>query len=159
MKIFKTKFWDTSYTSNNIKILIILALFLIIYSIFNHPKVRAEGVSLEYLITVYACSAAFIALLALAFLASQCFYITISDEELVVKGGIFGFLQRKFKLKDITYCELGNNNVPANYFQVYYNGGHSKKYIIQMVDKSYFPAMIEELNKHNIEVSIRGELK
>lgn len=80
-------------------------------------------------------------------------FLILCEDKIKIKGIFFPFLNRTYNYNEIESCILGNlGGYTPDYLQIKNNGKWGWKWKISLVDKSYYPEIIQTLNNNNIEV-------
>lgn len=147
MQVFRQPFWKADASRMTLKPFIyISAIFLAIVAnvacsdtFVFHPIIIGP---IMYLMIFPAC-------------LTQYFYLTFTDDELLIKNGVYTFWHREYKYSDITKISLsGGTGKVGPYIKVYTknNPRYAWSYVIELVSTKDFPDLLDLMKSKNLPV-------
>ena len=149
MQVFRQPFWKANVSRTTLKPFIyISAAFLgfVAYlacrdtSVF-HPIIIIGP--LVYLTIFPAC-------------LTQYFYLTFTDDELIIKNAVYTFWHREYKYSDITSIRLsgGRGMMCGPYIEVFTknNPRYAWSYVIELVSEKDYPDLLDFMKSKNLPV-------
>lgn len=86
---------------------------------------------------------------------TQYFYLTFTDDELLIKNGVYTFWHREYKYSDITRISLsGGQGYGRPYIEVFTenNPNYAWSYVIELVSPKDYPDLLDLIKSKNISV-------
>ena len=148
MQVFRQPFWKADASRMTLKPFIyISAIFLAIVAnvacsdtFVFHPIIIIGPIM--YLMIFPAC-------------LTQYFYLTFTDDELLIKNGVYTFWHREYKYSGITKISLsGGTGKVGPYIKVYTknNPRYAWSYVIELVSTKDFPDLLDLMKSKNLPV-------
>lgn len=148
MQVFRQPFWKADVSRTTLKPFIyISAAFLGFVAYLTcsdtfvfHPIIIIGPII--YLMIFPAC-------------LTQYFYLTFTDDELIIKNAVYTFWHREYKYSDITRIHLsGGRGKCGPYIKVFTknNPNYAWSYVIELVSTKDFPDLLDLMKSKNLPV-------
>ena len=148
MQVFRQPFWKADVSQTTLKPFIyISAVFLAFIAYLTcsdtfvfHPIIIIGP-------TIY--------LMIFPVCLSQYFYLTFTDDELLIKNGVYTFWHREYKYSDITKISLsGSRGYARPYIEVFTknNPRYAWSYVIELVSAKDYPDLLDFMKSQNLPV-------
>lgn len=145
MKIFRRSFWQANTSRVLIKVVIIAGIFFVLLMYWATNSLWACLLMLSILCIM--CFPVFF---------TQYFYVTLTDDQLILKNGVYIFWQKVYLYQEIEKVEIKSS---SNFFMKVLTKDRKTfvwDYVIDLVDPKDFDELVEMIRAKGIVVETAG---